>query len=127
MTTRKQYIGTPFLVHFLSTLGALPSRARPYKLLTAQYVYVLPAEKMEVNSSLVFRQLLVQEGWLRTYALTMSGKIVIPRFPIAMTYGEAAAEPELPPTTTLSSWGSRELHTMPTASAPPMKKIPKRT
>jgi len=38
MTTQKQYIGTPDLVHFWRTLGARPSRERAYKFLTAQYV-----------------------------------------------------------------------------------------
>lgn len=38
MTTQKQYIGTPFLVHLRRNLGALPSSERLYKFRTAQYV-----------------------------------------------------------------------------------------
>lgn len=49
-------MGTPFLVHFLRNLGARPSSERAYKFLTAQYVYVFPAEKMDVNRSLAFNQ-----------------------------------------------------------------------
>lgn len=45
-------MGTPFLVHLVRKRGARPSSARPYKLRMAQYVYVLPAEKIEVNMSL---------------------------------------------------------------------------
>lgn len=49
ITIVKQNIGTPFFVHVRRILGARPSRARPYRLRVAQYVYVFPAEKMEVT------------------------------------------------------------------------------
>ena len=49
MTTQKHQSGTPRLVQYLRNFGALPSSANPYRLRTAQYVYVFPAEKMEVN------------------------------------------------------------------------------
>lgn len=68
---------TPDFVHLRRNFGARPSRARPYRFLVAQYVYVLPAENMEVTSR----------------ALTTCGRPVMPMFCIAITYGDADADP----------------------------------
>ena len=52
ITIQKHQIGTPLLVVCARNFGARPSSARPYRLRTAQYVYVLPAEKIDVNINL---------------------------------------------------------------------------
>ena len=44
---------------------------------------------------------------------------------MAITYGEASADPLLPLVTTSSNFGSREGQTMPTARAPPMTRVSK--
>ena len=75
ITTPKQAIGTPLFVHFRRKRGARPSSDRLYNDRVAQYVHVLPAEKMLVTRS----------------AFTTDGRALIPRFVIAITYGEAAA------------------------------------
>lgn len=48
-------IGIPALLHFPKNLGAHSSRARAYRLLDAQDVKVLPAEKTLVTSSAFVR------------------------------------------------------------------------
>lgn len=62
-------IGTPDLVQYWKTLGAYPSRDKPYNDLEEQYVYALPAENAAVTNA----------------ALTTSGNTLIPSLFIAMT------------------------------------------
>ena len=74
------------------------------------YTYELPAEKILVTKS----------------AFVRCGRTPIPKFCIAITYGEEAAVPvaELSPERIAISFGSLYGITMPQARAPPMKKSP---
>jgi len=79
-TTPKAKRGTPLFVQYRRILEAFPSSARPYRFRVAQYVYVFPAEKIEV----IIR------------AFIRCDRPLTPRFCIAITYGEAEAVPAPP-------------------------------